>query len=188
MLADWVGRVAGHLRPMIRKVTIESALPADAFSLALDDAGYAGLPCDAGSGTIAARRRFFTERNRYGSFSGAEGRTLRMVTPERTCPWVLKALDLLKREWFEVEDHPLKSREQTDAFKAKHQVETTPRTFIGEQRGGGYIDLREYLGKEVKDKGACTYFPVIALFGMSLAMTLAASWAAYGTVTTVVSA
>jgi hypothetical protein len=40
-LADWVGRAAGHGRPVITKVTIESALPADAFSLALDDAGYA---------------------------------------------------------------------------------------------------------------------------------------------------
>lgn len=41
-LADWVGRAAGHLRPVIRKVTIETPLPADAFSLALDEAGYAG--------------------------------------------------------------------------------------------------------------------------------------------------
>jgi transposase len=40
-LADRVGRATGHLRPVIWKVTIESALPADAFSLALDDAGYA---------------------------------------------------------------------------------------------------------------------------------------------------
>jgi len=40
-LADWVDRAAGHRRPVIRKVTIESALAADAFSLALDDAGYA---------------------------------------------------------------------------------------------------------------------------------------------------
>ncbi len=40
-LADWVDRAAGHRRPVIRKVTIESALAADGFSLALDDAGYA---------------------------------------------------------------------------------------------------------------------------------------------------
>jgi glutaredoxin len=112
----------------------------------------------------------------------------RMVTPEHTCPLGLKALDLLKREGFEVEDQHLKSREQTDAFKAKHQVETTPQTFIGGRRVGGYDELREYLGKEVKDKDAVTYIPVIALFGMALAMALAASWAAYGTVATVVAA
>jgi glutaredoxin len=55
----------------------------------------------------------------------------RMVTPEHTCPWGLKALDLLKREGFEVEDHHLTSRAETDAFKAEHKVETTPQTFIG---------------------------------------------------------
>jgi len=87
-----------------------------------------------------------------------------MVTPEYTCPWGLKALDLLK------------SREETDAFKAKHHVQTTPQTFIDGKRVGGYDDLREYLGKEVKDKDAITYKPVIALFGMPLAMALVASW------------
>jgi hypothetical protein len=40
-LADWVGRATGLLRPATGKVTIESALPADAFSLALDEVGYA---------------------------------------------------------------------------------------------------------------------------------------------------
>lgn len=112
----------------------------------------------------------------------------RMVTPEHTCPWGLKALDLLKREGFEVEDHHLKSRAETDTFKTKHQVETTPQTFIDGRRIGGYDDLREFLGKEVKDKDAVTYKPVVALFGMALAMAFAASWAAYGAVATVASA
>ncbi len=40
-LADWVGRAVSHLHLVIRKVTIESALPTDAFWLALDDIGYA---------------------------------------------------------------------------------------------------------------------------------------------------
>ena len=109
----------------------------------------------------------------------------RMVTPQHTCPWGLKALDLLKREGFEVEDHHLRSREETDAFKAKHQVETTPQTFIGGRRIGGYDDLSEHLGKEVKDENAVTYKPVFALFSMALAMALATSWAAYGTIATI---
>jgi len=112
----------------------------------------------------------------------------RMVMPEHTCPWGLKALDLLKREGFEVEDHHLTSREETDIFKARHQVETTPQTFIDGKRVGGYDDLRGYLGKEVKDKDAVTYTPVIALFGMALSMALAASWAAYGSVLTIAAA
>lgn len=117
--------------------------------------------------------------------AGRTAELYRMVTPQHTCPWGLKALDLLKREGFEVEDHHLKSRDETDAFKAKHQVETTPQTFIGGRLVGGYDDLREHLGKEVKDKNAITYKPVVALFGMALAMALAASWAAYGAVATI---
>lgn len=112
----------------------------------------------------------------------------RMVTPEHTCPWGLKALDLLRREGFEVDDHHLTSREATDAFKAQHQVETTPQTFIGGRRVGGYDELREFLGKETKDKDAISYRPVVALFGMALAMALAASWAAYGNIATVAAA
>lgn len=112
----------------------------------------------------------------------------RMVTPEHTCPWGLKALDLLKGEGVEVEDHHLKSRAETDAFKAKHKVETTPQTFIDGRRVGGYDDLRAWLGKEVKDRDAVTYKPVIALFGIALAMALAASWSAYGSIATVAAA
>lgn len=112
----------------------------------------------------------------------------RMVTPQHICPWGLKSLDLLRRKGFEVEDHHLKSPDETNAFKTKHQVKTTPQTFIERKRIGGYDDLREYFGKKVKDKEAITYEPVIALFGMALAMALAASWAAYGSVATVAAA
>ena len=55
----------------------------------------------------------------------------RMVMPGHTCPYGLKALDLLQRQGFEVEDHWLTTRDETDAFKAKHGVKTTPQTAIG---------------------------------------------------------
>ena len=42
----------------------------------------------------------------------------RMRTPQHVCPSGLKALDLLKRHGVQVEDHPLLTREATDAFKA----------------------------------------------------------------------
>src|ERR671917_348888 len=48
----------------------------------------------------------------------------RMVMPHHTCPYGLKAKDLLRRAGYEVEDHHLTTREQTDAFKAKHGVAT----------------------------------------------------------------
>ncbi|MCZ4348111.1 glutaredoxin family protein [Devosia neptuniae] len=109
----------------------------------------------------------------------------RMVTPEHTCPWGLKALDLLKRKGFRVEDRHLVSRAEIDAFKQQHGVTTTPQTFIADERIGGYDDLRRHFGLEVKDKDAVTYTPVIALFGMAAAMSVAASWAVYGNIVTV---
>ncbi|PQA71976.1 MauE/DoxX family redox-associated membrane protein [Brucella oryzae] len=104
----------------------------------------------------------------------------RMVTAEHTCPYGLKALDLLKREGYEVDDHHLTTREETDAFKAKHDVKTTPQTFIDGKRIGGYDDLVGFFGRQVKDKDAVSYTPVMALFAMAALMALAASWAAFG--------
>ncbi len=83
----------------------------------------------------------------------------RMVMPSHTCPYGLKAVDLLKRSGYEVEDHHLTSREETDAFKAAHGVATTPQTFIGGNRIGGYDDLRRFLGKRVADPKATSYAP-----------------------------
>jgi glutaredoxin len=108
-----------------------------------------------------------------------------MVTDEHTCPWGLKTLDLLRREGYEVEDHPLRSRAETDAFKAEHGVETTPQVFIGGRRIGGYDDTLRFLGKAPRDKDAVTYTPVIALFGMAAAIAAAVSWATHGTIATV---
>lgn len=109
----------------------------------------------------------------------------RMVTDAHTCPFGLKSLDLLERAGFTVEDYALRSREETDAFKAKHDVKTTPQTFIEGKRIGGYDDLRRYFGKSVRDPKAVTYTPVIAVFGMAALMALAASFAAFGELFTV---
>lgn len=109
----------------------------------------------------------------------------RMVMPGHTCPYGLKALDLLKRKGFAVEDHWLRTREETDAFKAKHGVQNTPQIFIGGERIGGHEDLRSYLGLSVADPNATSYQPVIALFSITALMALAASFAAYGTPFTV---
>lgn len=100
----------------------------------------------------------------------------RMVMDKHVCPWGLKARWLLRREGYRVDDHWLRTREQTDAFKDEHGVETTPQTFIDGQRIGGYDDLRRWLGKPVKDPETTSYRPVIALFGMAAAMALALGW------------
>lgn len=109
----------------------------------------------------------------------------RMVMPTHTCPYGLKAKHLLEAKGYKVEDHKLRTREETDAFKAEHQVKTTPQTFIDGERVGGYDDLRRFFGKHVRDPKALTYTPVAALFAVTALMALAASQAAYGTVLTV---
>jgi glutaredoxin len=112
----------------------------------------------------------------------------RMVMPGHTCPYGLKALDLLRRRGFTVEDRHLTTREATDAFKAEHGVKTTPQTFINGARIGGYDDLRRHFGLAVRDKDAVSYQPVIAVFAVAALMALAAQWATGGALVSVRSA
>ncbi len=104
----------------------------------------------------------------------------RMVMDKHMCPHGLKARDLLRRSGFDVEDRHLTSRDQIDAFKAEHDVKTTPQVFIGGRRIGGYDDLRAHLGKPVREKGATTYRPVIALFSVAALMAVVVTWLAMG--------
>lgn len=103
----------------------------------------------------------------------------RMHTDEHICPYGLKSRDLLKRKGYKVEDHPLSTREKTDAFKKEHNVDTTPQTFIDGKRIGGYDDLRKYFGKSVPDKNETTYAPIIAIFSMTLLMAVALNWSRF---------
>ena len=105
----------------------------------------------------------------------------RMVMPGHVCPYGLKALHLLRSKGFTVDDRWLRSRAETDAFKAAHDVRTTPQVFIDGARIGGYDDLRRYFGRHVPEPGETSYRPVIALFAMTALMALAASAAAFGT-------
>lgn len=108
----------------------------------------------------------------------------RMATDEHVCPFGLKSKDLLTRKGYRVEDHELRSRAETDAFMREQGVETTPQTFIGGERVGGYDDLRAFFGKPAGGDDGVSYRPVLAVFGMALLMALAAAWAAFGSVLT----
>ena len=102
----------------------------------------------------------------------------RMVMPKHVCPYGRKSKWLLERRGFRVEDHHLTSREETDAFKAKHGVETTPQAFIGQERVGGYDALRQRFGIEVQSDKETSYTPVLVVFGVAALMAWAASgWA-----------
>ena len=108
----------------------------------------------------------------------------RMVMPGHTCPYGLKSRWLLESKGYSVDDNYLTTREETDAFKEKHDVKTTPQTWIGDERIGGYTDLRKHFGNPV-DKGGTSYWPVAILFAMTALMALGAGWVATGQVVSI---
>ena len=69
----------------------------------------------------------------------------RMVLPGHTCPFGVRAKELLQDHGYEIEDNILSSREETDAFEAEHDVATTPQVFIGGERIGGSDELTHFL-------------------------------------------
>ena len=72
----------------------------------------------------------------------------RMVLPDHTCPYGVRAKQMLEEAGYQVEDRLLRSREEVDAFQDANGVVTTPQVFIGEERVGGSEDLELYLIKE----------------------------------------
>ena len=106
----------------------------------------------------------------------------RMVMPGHVCPYGLKAKDLLERQGFQVEDHHLTTKEETEAFKQEHGVPTTPQVWVEGDRIGGYDDLKAWFegGTEgggesdgAADDAPTTYQPVIALFAVAALLALA---------------
>ena len=110
----------------------------------------------------------------------------RMVMPDHLCPSGQKARWLLRRKGYEIEDHHLKTRAETDAFKAEHGVPTTPQTFIDGVRIGGYDDLRRFFGQKVPEPGSTSYTPVLAVFAVAALIALAIDWLSMRAITTMV--
>jgi glutaredoxin len=104
----------------------------------------------------------------------------RMVMPEHTCPYGVKSKWLLEKQGYRVEDRWLTTREEVDAYKREHRVETTPQTFIDGKRIGGYTDLRAFFGKPLPARDSTSYTPVLVVFAAAAALALAASYAAFG--------
>ena len=100
----------------------------------------------------------------------------RMVTPDHLCPWGIKALDLLKRNGFEVNDHHLETMDANQQYKEDNDVDETPQIFIEGERLGGYDDLMEHLGLSPDPREGETYRPVVAIFAVTFLMALTACW------------
>ncbi len=110
----------------------------------------------------------------------------RMVMPEHTCPYGLKSKHLLETHGYDVEDHHLNTREETDAFMREHDVKTTPQTFVEGERIGGHDELRIFLGIDPpkEEQSDTSYRPVIAIFSVCALLALGLAWHQYGTVAT----
>lgn len=112
-------------------------------------------------------------------------RLYRMVMEKHVCPYGLKAKWLLERKGYKVKDHYLTTRPETDAFKEKHGVKTTPQVFIDGERIGGYDALRAHFGNPPKDDSETSYTPVIAVFAVALGLALTLSWWSFGSLITI---
>ena len=72
----------------------------------------------------------------------------RMVLPDHVCPFGRRARQMLEEAGYQIDDRLLRSREEVDAFKTEHEVDTTPLIFIDDQPIGGSDDLELYLSRD----------------------------------------
>lgn len=69
----------------------------------------------------------------------------RMILPDHTCPFGVRAKAMLEEQGYEIDDRILSTRAEVDAFEAEQGVRTTPQVFIDGARIGGSDDLERYL-------------------------------------------
>jgi glutaredoxin 3 len=71
----------------------------------------------------------------------------RMVLPDHTCPFGVRAKQMLEGAGIDFEEKILSSRDEVEAFKDEHGVSTTPQVFVDGERIGGSDDLERYLAE-----------------------------------------
>lgn len=71
----------------------------------------------------------------------------RMVLPDHTCPYGVRAKQMLEESGYQVDDQILSSREEVDAFESEHGLSTTPLIVIDGETVGGSDDLQRYLAE-----------------------------------------
>lgn len=69
----------------------------------------------------------------------------RMVLPDHTCPFGVRAKEMLEQAGFEIDERILSSREEVDAFEEERGVATTPLIEIDGEVIGGSDDLERWL-------------------------------------------
>lgn len=69
----------------------------------------------------------------------------RMVLPDHTCPFGVRAKQMLEEAGYEVEDRILETRGDVDAFEEERGIATTPLVEIDGEVIGGSDDLERWL-------------------------------------------
>ena len=69
----------------------------------------------------------------------------RMILPDHTCPYGVRARQLLEAAGYEIDDRILSTRDEVEALKCELGVATTPQIFIGEEHIGGCSELEHWL-------------------------------------------
>ena len=69
----------------------------------------------------------------------------RMILPDHTCPFGVRAKSMLESAGFDVDDRILRTRDEVEALEQQLGVETTPQIFIDGERIGGSDALERYL-------------------------------------------
>jgi glutaredoxin 3 len=72
----------------------------------------------------------------------------RMVLPDHTCPFGVRAKSMLEQKGVDFEERILSSRDEVEAFKEEHGVPTTPQLFVNGERIGGSREIEAYLERE----------------------------------------
>ena len=71
----------------------------------------------------------------------------RMVLPDHTCPFGVRAKQLLQAEGYNVDDKILRDRDTVEAFKAEHGIATTSLIVVDGETIGGCDELERYLAE-----------------------------------------
>jgi glutaredoxin len=73
-----------------------------------------------------------------------------MVLPDHTCPFGVRAKQMLDEAGFQVDEHLLQSRDEVDSFKSERGLSTTPLIEIDGEAIGGSDDLQRYLSEQAR--------------------------------------
>lgn len=78
----------------------------------------------------------------------ADLKLVRMVLPDHTCPFGVRAKTMLDEAGVEFEDQILSSRDEVEAFKSEHGVDTTPQLFVDGERVGGSDEVERFVAEQ----------------------------------------